>query len=119
LYRFDFATPVLRLLRLGAAHATELPYVWGNLVAGPKDPTFKLGGLRAGTAVSERIRARWLNFAADSDPNTPGSTVGEPKWRPHRAADRSTLVIDKVDTVVDDLDGDLRVAWGDQVLGFR
>jgi para-nitrobenzyl esterase len=43
LYRFDFATPMLRLLRLGAAHATELPYVWGNLVAGPTDPTFKLG----------------------------------------------------------------------------
>ena len=46
LYRFDWATPMLRLLRLGGAHATELPYVWGNLVAGPKDPTFKLGGLR-------------------------------------------------------------------------
>ena len=48
-YRFDWATPMLRLLRLGAAHATELPYVWGNLVAGPKDPTFKLGGLKAGS----------------------------------------------------------------------
>ena len=36
LYRFDWATPMLRLLRLGGAHATELPYVWGNLVAGPE-----------------------------------------------------------------------------------
>ena len=36
---------MLRLLRLGAAHATELQYVWGNLAAGPKDPTFKMGGL--------------------------------------------------------------------------
>ncbi|MET0698268.1 MAG: carboxylesterase/lipase family protein, partial [Mycobacterium sp.] len=36
LYRFDWTTPMLRLLRLGAAHATELPYVWGNLVMGPK-----------------------------------------------------------------------------------
>ena len=93
---------MLRLLRLGAAHATELPYVWGNLVAGPKDPTFKLGGLKAGTAVSERIRTRWLNFAARGEPAGP---PGEPQWRPYRADDRATLVIDKHDAVVDDLDG--------------
>lgn len=112
LYRFDFATPVLRLVRLGAAHATELPYVWGNLVAGPKDPTFKLGGLKAGTAVSERIRRRWTGFAATG---TPG---GSPQWRPYRADDRATLVIDKDDAVVDDLDRDVRTAWGDEVLSF-
>ena len=27
LYRFDFATPMLKLLRIAAAHATELPFV--------------------------------------------------------------------------------------------
>jgi carboxylesterase type B len=32
LYRFDGATPMLKLMRIGATHATELPYVWGNLV---------------------------------------------------------------------------------------
>jgi para-nitrobenzyl esterase len=115
LYRFDFATPMLRLLRLGAAHATELPFVWGNLVAGPKDPTFKLGGLKAGKAVSARIRARWLNFAVDGDP---AGLAGEPAWRPYRADDRATLVIDKQDSVVDDLDRDVRAAWGDEVLSF-
>lgn len=113
LYRFDFATP---LLRLGAAHATELPYVWGNLVAGPKDPTFKLGGLKAGRTVSARIRRRWLNFAVDG---TPAGPAGDPVWRPYRAADRATLLIDAQDRVVDDLDRDLRTAWGDQVLSFR
>ncbi|MEO3759464.1 carboxylesterase/lipase family protein [Mycobacterium sp. B14F4] len=116
LYRFDFATPMLRLLRLGAAHATELPYVWGNLVAGPKDPTFKLGGLKAGTAVSERMRRRWLCFAAHG---TPDSAAGDPPWHPYRADDRATLIIDAQDTVVEDLDRDLRLAWGDQVLSFR
>ena len=114
LYRFDFATPMLRLLRLGAAHATELPYVWGNLVAGPKDPTFKLGGLKAGTGVSARMRARWLSFAVDGDPS-----AGEPTWRPYRADDRATLVIDKQDSVAADLDRDLRTAWGNEVLSFR
>ncbi len=115
LYRFDFATPMLRLLRLGAAHATELPYVWGNLVAGPKDPTFKLGGLKAGKSVSARIRARWLNFAVHGEPGAP---AGDPQWRPYRPEDRATLLIDKQDSVVDDLDRDVRAAWGNEVLSF-
>ncbi len=116
LYRFDFSTPMLRLLRIGAAHATELPYVWGNLVAGPKDPTFKLGGLKAGKTVSARIRTRWLNFAVDGNPAGP---TGDPKWRPYRKEDRATLVIDAQDRVVDDLDREVRAAWGDEVLSYR
>jgi para-nitrobenzyl esterase len=105
---------MLRLLRLGAAHATELPYVWGNLVAGSKDPTFKLGGLKTGREVSRRMRRRWLDFAVDGDPST-----GDPAWRPYRRGDHSTLVIDKEDRLVTDLDEHLRSAWGDQVLNFR
>ncbi len=115
-YRFDWATPMLRLLRLGAAHATELPYVWGNLVAGPKDPTFKLGGLKAGAALSERIRTRWLNFAATGEPTGP---AGEPHWRRYRDEDRATLLLDKRDLVVEDADRQLRAAWGNDVLSFR
>lgn len=115
-YRFDFATPMLRLLRLGAAHATELPFVWGNLVAGPKDPTFKLGGLKHGRAVSERVRRRWTNFATAG---APAGAAGEPVWRPYRRDDRAVLLIDKQDKTVADLDRDLRTAWGDEVLNFR
>lgn len=113
LYRFDYATPMMRLLRLGAAHATELPFVWGNLSAGPKDPTFKLGGLKTGTALSERMRGRWAGLARDGAPG------GSPTWRPYRSDDRATLVIDSADRVVDDLDGELRTAWGDEVLSFQ
>jgi para-nitrobenzyl esterase len=93
-----------------------LPYVWGNLVAGPKDPTFKLGGLKAGTALSRRMRARWRNFAVHGEPD---GLPGDPRWRPYRRDDRATLVIDRQDTMVDDLDGPLRAAWGEDVLSFR
>lgn len=115
LYRFDFATPLLRAVRLHGAHATELPFVWGNFGSGRKDPTFALGGRKAGTAVSERIRARWVNFAAHGAPT---GFTGEPEWRPYGAGDRATLVIDKQDSVVDDLDAGVRRAWGDDVLSF-
>jgi para-nitrobenzyl esterase len=116
LYRFDWATPMLRLLRLGGAHATELPFVWGNLVAGPKDPTFRLGGMKTGKLVSDRIQARWRNFATQG---TPLGLNGEPEWLPYQEADRACLVIDRQDTVVNDVDLHIRSAWGSQVLSFR
>lgn len=116
LYRFDWATPAFRLIRLGAAHATELAYIWGNLVAGPRDFTFKLGGLKTGRALSERVRTRWTNFAAHAVPRGPD---GEPEWPSYRATDRRTLVIDKTDRIVDDLDRSIRLTWGDEVLSFK
>jgi para-nitrobenzyl esterase len=116
LYRFDFATPMLKLMRIGATHAMELPYVWGNLVMGPKDPTYKLGGLKAAKAVSERIRARWLNFA---DQGKPIGLPDEPAWIPYQEADRASLIIGLADSVVNDIDRDIRAMWGDNVLSFK
>jgi para-nitrobenzyl esterase len=115
-YRFDWTTPMLRLLRIGATHATELPYVWGNLVQGPKDITFRLGGLKTGMAVSERIRTRWRNFATHAKPT---GLPGEPEWLPYYQTDRACLIIDKRDTAVHDIDAHIRAAWGSEVLNFR
>jgi para-nitrobenzyl esterase len=116
LYRFDWATPMLRLLRLGGAHATELPFVWGNLVAGRKDPTFRLGGMKTGKVVSARIQARWRNFATQGKPL---GLDGEPEWLPYQEADRACLLIDRQDSVVNDVDLHIRSAWGSEVLSFR
>ncbi|AGZ50224.1 carboxylesterase/lipase family protein [Mycobacterium kansasii] len=112
LYRFDYSTPLLKLLLVNAAHATELPYVWGNL-GGPHDPTLRLGGVRTAKAVSERVRTRWVNFARHGKP------AGEPDWPSYDDADRACLVINRTDSVARDLDGHLRAAWGGEVVGFR
>lgn len=109
LYRFDYSTPFLRLVRLGATHGSELIYVWGNLDGGPKDLTFRLGGRRTGEELSRRLQERWSAFAHGGDPGWPGYSTDS----------RATLVIDRQDRVVDDLDADLRRAWGDEVLSFR
>jgi para-nitrobenzyl esterase len=116
MYRFDFATRMHKVLRIGAAHAMELPYVWGNLVMGPRDPSFKLGGLKSGDAVSARVRTRWLNFAAHGKPI---GLPDEPAWIPYQEADRACLLINRVDSVVNDVDRGIRAMWGDQVLYFR
>lgn len=114
MYRFDYATPLYKVLLVGAAHATELPYVWGNL-GGPQDLTLKLGGAKTATAVSTRMQARWINFATHGSPD---GLPSEPKWPCYRATDRACLVIDKHDAV-QDVDARIRGAWGDQLVSFR
>jgi para-nitrobenzyl esterase len=115
LYRFDYSTPLLKLLLVRAAHATELPYVWGNL-GGPKDPTLKLGGARTAKAVSSRVRTRWINFAKKKKPAGP---AGEPDWTPYQGTDRACLIMDRRDAIVHDVDAHIRAAWGSEVVGFR
>jgi para-nitrobenzyl esterase len=115
LYRFDYSTPLLKLLLVRAAHATELPYVWGNL-GGPKDPTLKLGGAKTAKAISRRVRTRWINFASQGKPQ---GLAGEPEWTTYQQTDRACLIIDRHDDVVHDLDARIRAAWGTEVVSFR
>ncbi|MBT0568659.1 carboxylesterase/lipase family protein [Williamsia sp. CHRR-6] len=115
LYRFDWATPFFRMVRIGATHATELSYLWGNLKGNKLDPTFMLGGRSTGEAVSARMQRRWLGFATAG---TPDAGSGAPQWPPYETTRRHTLVIDDRDRLHEDLDGDIRMAWGDEVLSF-
>lgn len=119
LYRFDHAAPFLRLIGLGATHATELPYLWGNLNGGPKDPTFRLGGRRVAAAISARMQQRWTAFAYGRTPDAEDAPTWPPYAVDETAGARATLVIERQDTVVPDLDRPLRLAWGDEVLDFH
>ncbi|MFD1810610.1 carboxylesterase/lipase family protein [Rhodococcus gannanensis] len=115
LYRFDYATPMLDVLRIGATHGVELPYVFGNIAHHPKDVTYLLGGLSTGRRISARMRHRWVAFATSGRPEGPD---GEPEWASYDVAGRATLVIDKHDRAVPDLDRAVRLAWGDDVIAF-
>lgn len=115
MYRFDYATPLFKVLLVRAAHATELPYVWGNL-GGPQDVTLKLGGAKSAMAVATRMQTRWINFATGGEPAGP---AGELAWPRYDQTDRACLVIDKSDTVVHDVDARIRDAWGAQMVSFR
>lgn len=115
LYRFDWATPMLRALGIGASHGTEIPYVWGNLQGGPKDITFRLGGLRAARGISARLQSRWIGFATGGAPDADDGTVS---WPAYTLPARRSLILDRVDRLVDDLDADGRAAWGPVPLSF-
>ncbi|MEU2253181.1 carboxylesterase/lipase family protein [Nocardia xishanensis] len=114
-YRFDHATPMLRAARVGAGHATELPYAFGNFGTLNHDPTFWLGGRKQATEVSGRMMRRWLAFATHG---VPAALDGSKHWPPYRSSTRTTLVMDTVDRVVDNPDHDMHTAWGDQAVGF-
>jgi para-nitrobenzyl esterase len=115
LYRFDWATPLLHLLGIGAAHGTELPYVWGNLATSRKDITFRLGGLRTGRALSTRMQSRWIGFAVDGTPDADADSVA---WEPYLAPTRASLIIDRTDAAAADLDADGLRTWGSTPLAF-
>jgi len=73
LYHFTRVPPAIGWLGLGATHASEIPYVFGNMLplSGPID-----------YAVSEAMGAAWVRFAATGNPNPAGTT----EWPVYTAA---------------------------------
>lgn len=142
MYRFDHATPLLKVTGIGATHASELAYVFGSFAPRGREIVFGLGGRPEAERVSARMQARWLAFAHGGAPDVPGATAPDvagatapdgadgsapravapadaPAWPRYVATDRATLLIDRGDTIVHDPDGDVREAWGPEVLAFR
>ncbi|WP_368497531.1 carboxylesterase/lipase family protein [Herbiconiux sp. A18JL235] len=122
MYRFDHATPLLKVTGIGATHAAELAYVFRSFAPRGKDIVFALGGRAEALAISERMQGRWVAFAHGLDPDAPhapnpdGTVVS---WPRYDTDDRLTLIIDRDDTVVGDPDSGIREAWGPEVLAFR
>lgn len=113
LYRFDLATPALRLLRIGATHGAELAYVFGNFGPRRGNLPFRLGGRRAAERAGRRIRARWGAFIRGEAPDAPGA----PDW-PTYGPERRSLAIRRRDEVVTALDAEREAAWGAETLAF-
>jgi para-nitrobenzyl esterase len=77
LYRFGYVAHAGRNGH-GAAHASELPFVFGNTTADPED-----------RAAADLMGAYWTNFAKTGDPNGPGL----PRWPAYSAKDDQLLAI--------------------------
>jgi para-nitrobenzyl esterase len=117
MYRFDHATPLLRVTGIGATHAAELAYVFGTFAPWGKDIVFRLGGRGEAQRVSKRMQARWLAFAHGRVPDDAEHAPLE--WPQYDETARGTLIIDRDDSVVRDPDAEVREAWGPEILAFR
>ncbi|MDD9943100.1 MAG: carboxylesterase/lipase family protein [Myxococcales bacterium] len=85
-YEFDWRSPAWRGT-LGAAHAIELPFVFGTLGSAMVRLT---GTGPEAEALSERMMDAWLAFARTGDPSC--GSVGD--WPPYEAATRPTMIFD-------------------------
>ena len=97
-YRYDYAPPLLRALRLGATHAAELPVVFGYGLG----TLGALVGTRELRALSDRVQAQWLHVARHAAPL--------PSW-PQYGSARTTMVFREQDRLEDDPRRDRRLAW--------
>ncbi|MCW4386224.1 carboxylesterase/lipase family protein [Salinibacterium sp. SYSU T00001] len=105
MYRLDFATPMMRLLGLGATHGMDMPAFFGNLGSGMGRIMTLLGGRRAYAAVGDRMLAAVASLARTGSPGR--------DWPQYDAERRVTRIIDREDRLESDPRGERRRAWGD------
>jgi para-nitrobenzyl esterase len=97
LYEFAWQSPAFGG-RMGACHASELPFVFGNL----QDPGFTaLIGAEPPQHLSDTMRGAWVSFA----------TTGDPGWAPYDTAARTTMCFDTVSAAVADPRAEERTLW--------
>ena len=91
--------------QLGACHAADMPFLFGNLDA--PGARRLVGSAPGEAAVSDTMVNALLAFVRTGDPNH----AGIPEWPPYRPEERSTLVFDKKCEVISDPHPDVRAAW--------
>ena len=85
-YYYDHRTPAYPE---GANHASELAYVFDNLMSMPDQPENFPGP--EDKALSDLLTSYWINFAKNGDPNGPGL----PFWPPFDKKERKTMFFDE------------------------
>jgi para-nitrobenzyl esterase len=84
-FRYDFDHALdLGMPGLGAFHASELPFVFGN----PLQPEVPLAS--ADLPVVKQVMAYWGSMATHGDPNTTGQLA----WPPYDTTNETQLVLD-------------------------
>jgi len=64
----------------GSPHCAEMPYVFGRVDKGERNPFFDYHWVGADYDFMELIQGYWASFAASGDPNGDG----RPEWKPYR-----------------------------------
>jgi para-nitrobenzyl esterase len=85
-YQFQFSRVPTGRESVGAAHGSEIPYVFGTLAAAARSPNAPKYDSTDAT-VSDQMQQYWTNFAKSGDPN--GRSL--PKWTKFEPASRAYM----------------------------
>ena len=90
LYHFDYVPTLLRMIRPGAVHGGEIPFVFGTL---DKLPIVKWWTSQGDEEMVNNVMAYWVSFAKYGDPNPKSGDYA--KWPVFNVKDKPTLVFTK------------------------
>jgi para-nitrobenzyl esterase len=108
MYRFDWSSPLLKMVGLRACHGLELPFVFGTLDKGP-GKLFAIGASKKTIRrISQQMQQSWINFARYGNPNGSSPAV----WEKYNSTNRYTMIFDKKSYVSNDPSDFHRKAWG-------
>ncbi len=107
MYRFDWASGLLKVAGLRACHGLELPFVFGNFDNRLGKLVLLGANKKAVYRISNQMQEAWINFARTGNPNDKGQQL----WKPYDLAARSTLIIDKKELLLNDPQSQQRMAW--------
>lgn len=102
-YLFTWKTPVFGGF-LGATHALELPFVWGQTDGTLWRPFL---GDDPPPSLATAMQDAWVAFARTGDPNTPGAVP----WPRYDMTTRPTMQFGEEVTVLEDPSVDARDLW--------
>jgi para-nitrobenzyl esterase len=103
-YLFDWPCPLMKALK--SCHVIEIPFVMG--ITGEPSGQFFTGGGEDAARLSVQVRAAWAAFACGEAP----AAAGWPDWPVYdQDQHRYTLSIAARTKVVDDPEGERRMAW--------
>lgn len=107
MYSFEWASPVLKMAKVGSFHGLELPFVF-HCTEGKTGKLLKLICMRSTIKrLSGEMQQSWINFARYGNPNG----TGEQKWKPYTAEERNTMIFNRKSKAVVDPYGQQRQAW--------
>ena len=106
-YLFNWESPleVPSHGKIGAAHAVEIPFVFGTLEV-PGMNMF-IGSGEKVENLSNLMMDSWISFAKTGNPNHQGI----PQWSPYDEKDRSTMILGKDIKLIKDPYQKTRIAW--------
>jgi para-nitrobenzyl esterase len=113
MYRYDHASPLLRAIGLGAAHGTELPYLFGTFTTPLGRIVASTDSRRTRDRIASVLQGSWTSFVRDGVPSHEGWS-----WPEYDADQRKTLAIDRTSRVLRDPDAEARQAWSGVVYDY-